>query len=1442
MPQPATIHSYYIYTMLKELSPNISLTESKRLDRKSVRLVKQILEDQNVDDSQLEEGGDLPNIDGRIELLREDRTTDGIVTVQIKHLTHPTMNNDTFYDIPQSLYAYAERRKGEVVLFMACDTDNNIVYWTHIDEAAIEDFRNSSDTHIQDTKRNHFKASETLTHDNAENTLNVWRKLYDAKMESIKDDRSMAERFAAIHLSTFKRLSNEFHGLPGSHIRRNETERIASWVKTPLKNNGSNVLLLTGNAGMGKSIVLKDLMERLEQENIKTLGIKADCLDETKKKITIESMLNAINMLSSGRRELLVVIIDQIDALSQYLTNDRNRLNVMLGVIATMNGRPGVRIIVSCRKYDLEYDAALNRLKDKSETVELGELSDTQVNDVLDRLDAGLKSTLSPRTATIIRTAQYLDTFCFVYSRNRTRVNYDNPIELYDALWQLYIDEAPEKISREDIEYVLFSLAKQVLVSGTLSPSWMPVSRYGDAGKYLCSSGAIRMNGGNMSFFHQTFYDYTLARCYVTENKSYIADLADRFQGIEIRSSVKSVLEYERGHSDRHYFNDLKFVFTSPQIRLHVKLLAVSVMAYSENPKPEEKRIFKQFCCNDTKLSAYFLRGVNSEGWFPMVRNLVRSIAKEMTTDNELYIPMLNSLSAYAYRHPAEIFGILNSIKDEKCRNNSIAYILRGHNDYNAACVRDAYLSVGTNDQHAVYFYLEDALLSAPEFTIGETARLVEKYLLSDNGRNSHNGYLLGEKLCKTLAGNHPMEYLMMFHVSFKKVLQQKSTPSCHKYKCNDIFNFRMDNYTETLLNLYRNLLLRYAADSNFIRPIVSELLSLNDGTSLQLAFEVMGHCPSGFHDEIKHILMNTDIAGDYVSHGDVSFFFLEMIRQWYLSADTQDALWYENYVLAFKSCNDTLFDKERRLGRLLMPYLCRDKWILICSTLPENTLLSEMKRCRQELYRRFRYKYENTRPKHRVTCANVCGGIASDEIYAKFSEKVWLNSFLKLKEHRHRYHDNRDLIDLRVHADAFRKCVEANIERFEPFVFALFAREGIARMYKVAGLKGLLDGGADKDEVWPLFKQISTMEFIYTEMHTYKELAAHYLKDENSHTDELVDFLVGIIKLPYEKSAHETYMPDDTEEPWHHKATEMLNRGINSPQGIALEIVISLCGIKSRRQQAYGLLTDLCRYIDNDLKAVVLQYLYTKECFDETLFYPLLKTCLDSMGVECLAIRAEAIQHCYYYKREFVEDYINQIEQAPQSHSVLAQIYFFGVCVKEIKEECAERLDAILNLNDEDVVEKIVEQALKNFSNTELNSCSQNVLRRFAADNRENIVNTYCLHCDSLPVEAFPFFCEISQTWYTHRKREVHYELEYVSKCISMFPRECLDFMKGHDFSNPDYPWIVDDDIVKILLQIYKKMNEDVDEEAMNELMDLFDDYIYRGNRIINNAMELIG
>ena len=43
------------------------------------------------------------------------------------------------------IYAYAERHKGELVLFIACDYDSRIFYWRNIDTTAIEEFKNKSD-------------------------------------------------------------------------------------------------------------------------------------------------------------------------------------------------------------------------------------------------------------------------------------------------------------------------------------------------------------------------------------------------------------------------------------------------------------------------------------------------------------------------------------------------------------------------------------------------------------------------------------------------------------------------------------------------------------------------------------------------------------------------------------------------------------------------------------------------------------------------------------------------------------------------------------------------------------------------------------------------------------------------------------------------------------------------------------------------------------------------------------------------------------------------------------------------------------------------------------------------------------------------------------------------------------------------------------------------
>ena len=99
----------------RELIPNVNVTESSKLDSRSIRFLKDIFPDDLVDCSQLQEGGTLPNIDGYLDILCPDGTAREKVVVQVKHLTYPEKNGDVYYDIPQSIYAYAERQKGKAL-------------------------------------------------------------------------------------------------------------------------------------------------------------------------------------------------------------------------------------------------------------------------------------------------------------------------------------------------------------------------------------------------------------------------------------------------------------------------------------------------------------------------------------------------------------------------------------------------------------------------------------------------------------------------------------------------------------------------------------------------------------------------------------------------------------------------------------------------------------------------------------------------------------------------------------------------------------------------------------------------------------------------------------------------------------------------------------------------------------------------------------------------------------------------------------------------------------------------------------------------------------------------------------------------------------------------------------------------------------------------------
>ena len=72
-----------------------------------------------------------------------------------------------------------------------------------------------------------------------------------------------------------------------------------------------------------------------------------------------------------------VVVIDQLDAISQTLSRDQTTLSVVLTTLARLREMSGVLILASCRTFDLRNDPRLSSVK-VDHTFQLEPLHETQ--------------------------------------------------------------------------------------------------------------------------------------------------------------------------------------------------------------------------------------------------------------------------------------------------------------------------------------------------------------------------------------------------------------------------------------------------------------------------------------------------------------------------------------------------------------------------------------------------------------------------------------------------------------------------------------------------------------------------------------------------------------------------------------------------------------------------------------------------------------------------------------------------------------------------------------------------------------------------------------------------------------------------------------------------------------------------------------------------------
>ena len=141
-------------------------------------------------------------------------------------------------------------------------------------------------------------------------------------------------------------------GNTGRHLRRDVTDSLVAWVgQASTDGDQNNVAILLDQAGMGETVVMRDVLPALEGNGVTVLAIKADQASGITSPEDLQSSLRLPDSVERVLRRLaasepVVLLIDQIDALSLSLARDQKALNVVLDLVARARLIPGVRVLI----------------------------------------------------------------------------------------------------------------------------------------------------------------------------------------------------------------------------------------------------------------------------------------------------------------------------------------------------------------------------------------------------------------------------------------------------------------------------------------------------------------------------------------------------------------------------------------------------------------------------------------------------------------------------------------------------------------------------------------------------------------------------------------------------------------------------------------------------------------------------------------------------------------------------------------------------------------------------------------------------------------------------------------------------------------------------------------------------------------------------------------
>ncbi|UOR15826.1 AAA family ATPase [Qipengyuania aquimaris] len=417
--------------------------------------------------------------------------------------------------------------------------------------------------------------------------------------------------------------------IEGTHIVNPAREKLLERIRS----DPNGITLLVGEAGTGKSALLATLFDQLETQGILLFGIKADQIpasvsnmNDISKALGIEDRPEDC-ILALAAQAPVVLLVDQLDAVSAIMDHQTQRMNLLLRLIIKVRAwaakdEKRVHVVVSSRPFEARHDPRFGQLK--AETVELDFLPQEAVDEFLEAINVPVAELSNELRKSLCRPFA-LRLFTDLALRGETIKELTGSELLERWLATAKLGEGEE--ARETIRF-LETLAKDMVGTESL---WRPADRFDldfrDAVRRAEACGLIVRRGDRLGFSHQAWLDDFQAKTFRTGQ-----DLAEftleKQDSLFVRTTVLRALQRMRTVDRAAYERACNALLANAKTRRHIRHLLAEVFGSASDPDSIEIGWIPKWVREDPSLAARALGQVagNWGAWRESLNSLLPDI------------------------------------------------------------------------------------------------------------------------------------------------------------------------------------------------------------------------------------------------------------------------------------------------------------------------------------------------------------------------------------------------------------------------------------------------------------------------------------------------------------------------------------------------------------------------------------------------------------------------------------------------------------------------------------------------------------------------------------------------------------------------------------------------------------------------------------------------